>query len=255
MQYKNYFFNRWSLYLALGSIFLLIGVASMTKESFLNSTKTPTVGKADTSTVRYLPLGDSYTIGQGTEVTKNFPHQLSKSLESKGITLAIVAEPARTGFTTQDMIDQELPLVAKLSPDLVTVLIGVNDWVQGVSKEQYQINVQIILDTLLKHISAERIIVVAIPDFSLTPSGSDYTTGRNGSAGIAEFNNIMRDSAQTRDIEFVDIFVLSQEQARIRSEKTLAPDGLHYSASGYQEWLQHILPTTEKALVNQFLQQ
>ena len=38
-----------------------------------------------TITVKYLALGDSYTIGQGVEENERWPNQLSAQLESNGI--------------------------------------------------------------------------------------------------------------------------------------------------------------------------
>ena len=45
------------------------------------------------------------------------------------------------GFTSRDVIEVELPQLAALRPDFVTLLIGVNDVVQGVPEATYRQNV------------------------------------------------------------------------------------------------------------------
>ena len=42
-----------------------------------------------------------------------------------------MTNPAVNGFTTEDLIASELALVGRLKPELVTILIGVNNLVQG----------------------------------------------------------------------------------------------------------------------------
>ena len=88
--------------------------------------------------IRYLPLGDSYTIGEGVIQKDSFPFLLANELQKRKIIIDILANPAVTGYTTQNLIEQELPLLQKLKPNFITLLIGVNDWVQGISEVQYK---------------------------------------------------------------------------------------------------------------------
>ena len=102
------------------------------------------------NTVTYLPLGDSYTIGQSVTKNERWPNQLVEKFASSGTKLQITANPSVTGYTSQDLIDRELPLVPKIKPDFVTVLIGVNDYVQGVDSVTFQKNLNYILTSLQK---------------------------------------------------------------------------------------------------------
>jgi len=99
--------------------------------------------------IDFLPLGDSYTIGISVRQADRWPDQLVEVLAGR-VPLRVVANPARNGLTSRDLIDDELPLVARLKPGLVSVLIGVNDVVQGVSADRYRGNVALIVDTLLE---------------------------------------------------------------------------------------------------------
>ena len=112
-----------------------------------------------------------------------------------------------------------------LRPEFVTVLIGVNDVVQGVPPERYEANVVTILDALLARLPADRIVTVAIPDYTVTPAGADYGDPRQQHDGIVANNAVMARLSGERDIAYVDIFDISLRAADDRS--LVADDGLH----------------------------
>src|SRR5438270_2181828 len=95
--------------------------------SFLESS--PTLEQL-TIPERFLALGDSFTIGTGTTPDRSFPAVLVGIWRDRGARVEL-SNPAMNGYTTDDLIADELPLVASYGPDLVTVLIGANDIVQG----------------------------------------------------------------------------------------------------------------------------
>ena len=88
--------------------------------------------KPDTTSVRYLALGDSYTIGTGaSDSSHNYPSILASRVAKETRTKVDVTNPAVNGFTTLNLIDRELPYVGRVKPDLVSILIGVNDLVHN----------------------------------------------------------------------------------------------------------------------------
>jgi acyl-CoA thioesterase-1 len=197
-------------------------------------------------TTLYLPLGDSYTIGTGAKESEAWPVLLAQHLKASKVDCTLLENPARNGFTTQDLINEELPLVKKLNPNFVTLLIGVNDWVRGVPVRTYSANLEFILTEIQKTVSNKRIILVTIPDFGVTPQGKNYGHGRNIGEGIAEFNNIIQKEAKRRNLALVDIFEISRKMADDNS--LVAKDGLHPSAKEYAIWESMILPEALKLL-------
>jgi acyl-CoA thioesterase-1 len=195
--------------------------------------------------VRYVALGDSYTIGTSVDEAERWPNQLVARIPE----LELVANLAVNGYTSTDLIDRELPQLDRLSPELVSVLIGVNDVVQGVGDSEYAGNVAVILEELLRRLPPDRIVCVATPDYTRTPRGADYGEPDQQSDGIVRINAIMREAAEQRGIAFVpETFELSQ----VASEEPslVAADGLHPSAELYRRWVEVIAPVVEGLLVS-----
>jgi acyl-CoA thioesterase I len=199
------------------------------------------------SEIRYVAVGDSYSNGEGARPEQSWPALLARHLSSEGIKIALVANPSVTGWTTQQAMERELPLFRQARPDFATLLIGVNDWVQGVSAETFRRNLGYLLEQMLSVLPVKgRLLLVTIPDFSVTPEGPKYARGRNISEGISSFNNIIIEEARKRNLQVADIFPASQ---RMRDHPALvAADGLHPSAKTYAEWEQVIYPLARDLL-------
>jgi len=195
---------------------------------------------------RYVALGDSYTIGTAVEPAERWPNLLVAALDDAPLSLALVGNIAVNGYTSRDVIDLELPQLAELRPDFVTLLIGVNDVVRGVPHEAYRRNTEAILDDLVALVSAERILVVTTPDYTVTPAGGGYGDPVRQSAGIRAFNEILTTTASSRGILVVDIHDLSLHAALDPS--LVARDGLHPSGEQYALWVKRILPAVETLL-------
>lgn len=191
--------------------------------------------------IRYVAIGDSYSSGEGATPQQSWPALLARHLQSEGIKITLVANPSVTGWTTQQAIDHELPVFGEARPDFATLLIGVNDWVQGVAAEKFRQNMNYILTEMLSTLPGkDRLLVITIPDFSVTPDGPKYAKGRNIAEGIASFNRIIMEETASRSLRVVDIFPASR---RMRDDRSLvAADGLHPSAKAYAEWERIIFP-------------
>jgi acyl-CoA thioesterase I len=197
--------------------------------------------------VRYVALGDSYTICEGASESESWPVLLAAHLNESGIAAELVANPSRTGYTTQDLIDKELAVFERSSPTFATLLIGVNDWVRGVDEGTFRKNLVFIIDRIQSMLPDKKMLVlITIPDFGVTPSGKYYGGGRDISAGISSFNAIIMDEAKKRDLKVVDIFPVSKEMKN--DPELVASDKLHPSAKEYAIWEKMIFPVAREAL-------
>jgi len=194
--------------------------------------------------MRYVALGDSYTIGTSVGEVECWPNLLVARVPA--LELELVANLGVNGFTSRDVIEVELPRLPGLRPELVSLLIGVNDVVQGVPADAYRANVAEILDDVIARVGAARVFVVTTPDYTVTPAGADYGDPAQQSAGIARNNAIITELATTRGIAVVDIFDISLEAGADRS--LVADDGLHPSGRQYARWVGRILPVVEQLL-------
>lgn len=196
--------------------------------------------------IRYVALGDSYTIGTSVDPDESFPEQLAAALRAEGIDVDLVANLGVNGYATADVIRDELPALDEAAPDVVTLLVGVNDAVQGVPLATYERNAAAILDDLLARLPARQIIVVTVPDYTLMPRGGDYGDPADRSRAIADNNAAMSALAGSRGVAVVDIVDISREVA---TDPTLgASDGLHPSGAQYARWVERLMPVMRDLL-------
>lgn len=198
-----------------------------------------------TRPLRYLALGDSYTIGEAVAHDEAFPHQLGARLRAEGFGLAPPEIIARTGWTTDELraaLDAHLP---QETYDLVTLLIGVNNQYRGRDAENYRVEFAELLERAIAYAgnAPARVIVLSIPDWGVTP----FARGRqNVSAEIDAFNAINRAETLARGARYLEITHASRRAQHDAS--LLASDELHPSAKMYGEWAREILPLAREIL-------
>jgi lysophospholipase L1-like esterase len=224
----------------------ILGVAGAVAACAPDTTPSGTPAPED-ETVRYVALGDSYTIGTGVPAGTGWPEQLSVSLAFDRPQIELVANLGVNGFTSEDLIRHQLPVLDELDPELVSVLIGVNDVVQGVPEETYAANVATILDDLVARLPADRILCVATPDYTVTPQGGAFGEPDRQRARIERVNQVMGEACAERGIAFVgEIFEISREAETDPS--LVATDGLHPSVAQYSRWTDAIIPVVAEML-------
>jgi lysophospholipase L1-like esterase len=197
--------------------------------------------------LRYVALGDSYTIGTGTRTpAERWPDQLVARLGPTPPTLDLVANLGVNGYTSRDVIDAELPRLDGLRPEFASLLVGVNDVVQDVPESTFRDRAASILAALLERLATNRIVVIATPDYTVTPQGAAYGDPVAKSAAIRRFNEVLHELVAARGIAYVDTYDLS---LRAAADPTLvAGDGLHPSGTQYGLWVERIGPVVERLL-------
>jgi len=145
----------------------------------------------------------------------------------------LLSNPAVNGYTTDDLIAEELPLVSSFRPTLVTILIGANDIVRGTDAESYRAQLERIHGAVHRDAPDARVIALPQPDWSLSPAASGFGDSAVIARIIERFNTVAREEAERAGASWVDLFPLMREQGR---KHLLAADGLHPSAEAYAEW-------------------
>lgn len=191
--------------------------------------------------VRYLALGDSYTIGESVEETERFPNQLAALLADEGMSMEVTII-ARTGWTTDELWQGIQAHPIEPPYDLVSLLIGVNNQYRGYDIQEYRAGFKFLLNKAIEYAggNATHVVVVSIPDWGVTP----FATGRDAAQIAAEidaFNQVNLDETRLAGAQYVNITPISRQAAD--DEKLTASDGLHPSGSMYMQWAQLALPT------------
>ena len=196
--------------------------------------------------LRYLALGDSYTIGEAVAETDCWPNQLTRKLATEGIRTDVTII-ARTGWTVNELWQGIHLNPPEGTYDLVTLLIGVNDQYRGYPAAGYRDDFQFILNIALEYAGGDpdRVIVLSIPDWGMTP----FAAGRDTqmiAEEIDQFNSINREEAEKAGVHYVDITPISRT---VTAESDLvAVDGLHPSGRMYAEWVDLVLPLVRDIL-------
>jgi lysophospholipase L1-like esterase len=221
---------RWTLVLFIGLTFLSCQKPS---EAALKPID-------DSTSISWLALGDSYTIGQGVNTSERFPAQTLELLKSRMIKTAQLTYVATTGWTS-GQLDKSISQQNLAYYDFVTVLIGVNDQFQGIDTSTYSKNFKSILNRAIQSTRGEsqHVLVMSIPDYSLTPEGKKLDTTKI-KREIDLFNTLNKKVAKDFKCQYLDITVLGREA---KSNPTwVAKDGLHPSAVAYKNWANRIFP-------------
>jgi acyl-CoA thioesterase I len=189
------------------------------------------------SSLNYLALGDSYTIGESVAESGRWPVQLVTQLKGKGLQINDAQIIAKTGWTTSELnmaIDKAAPTS---DYDLVSLLIGVNNQYRGLSASSFKPEFEALLERAIGFAGGDKskVFVVSIPDYGVTPFGQTRNPAKIAKE-LDEYNEIQKTICEARGIAFFDITPISRKAI---SDKTLvAEDGLHPSAKMYSEWVE-----------------
>ena len=199
--------------------------------------------------LRYLALGDSYTIGEKVDPGVRWPVLLADALRARGVALAPPAIIAETGWTT-DELDEAITRADLAGPfDFVSLLIGVNDQYRERSVEAYRAGFLDLLGRAIGFAGGDpgRMLVLSIPDWGVTPFAEDDTRSPGQiAAEIEAYNAAARAEATREGAHFVDITPVSRTAAGDPS--LTAEDGLHPSGAMYALWTDLALPVALRAL-------
>tara|TARA_Y100001958_G_scaffold146728_1_gene126726 strand:- start:2557 stop:3222 length:666 start_codon:yes stop_codon:yes gene_type:complete len=185
------------------------------------------------SNLRYLALGDSYTIGEGIPFEHSYPKQIVNEI----YLIDSVRVIAKTGWTTDELIDT-LDNVSLPKYDIISLLIGVNNQFRGYSIENYVKEFENLLVRAINYSkNKSNVFVLSIPDYGVTPFGKSRGKEKIYNE-INTYNDINRSISEKYNIMYFDITDISREA---ESDTTLlADDKLHPSKKMYEMWIDKI---------------
>ncbi|MGQ1786191.1 GDSL-type esterase/lipase family protein [Saccharicrinis sp. GN24d3] len=207
--------------------FLFLGIASRGQEIHVSNP------------IRFLALGDSYTIGQSVLVSERWPNQLASYLENRGFTIGKLEIIARTGWRTDDLQNNIELQNPSNDYNLVSLLIGVNNQFQGTSFEKYPTEFRQLLNQAIQFCGGKvaGVFVLSIPDYGYTPFGT-YNRATI-SAQIDMYNQVNRRISEELGVTYIDITTISREAEE--KPQYIASDNLHPSGQMYAQWVREVI--------------
>lgn len=150
-----------------------------------------------------------------------------------------MTNPAVNGFTTIDLINNELGYLGRLKPQLVSILIGVNDLVQGRTLEQYRTSLVKIYDSVAAlKLAAGRVVAISIPNWSVVPAAAGFGAPDHLKRLTDTFNQVAQREALARGFTWLDITDVSTSGTG--SPGWISSDRLHPGDPQYAAWAEVI---------------
>jgi lysophospholipase L1-like esterase len=198
------------------------------------------------ASLKYLALGDSYTIGEALPVEDSWPMQWAHALRANGIAIADPGIIAKTGWTTDELSEAlneaETNNTLSLPYDLVSLSIGVNNQYRGRSTDNYHEEFSALLKRAIAYAGnkTSHVFVISIPDWGLT--GFGQKSGRDVAQIAHEldaYNAINFKISNMAGVHYMDISKITR--AAGAEAKLYAEDGLHPSRALYALWVKELL--------------
>ena len=199
-------------------------------------------GSLPDGSVVYAAVGDSTGTGFGARGGGYVERLFARIQQDRRASRLI--NPSLAGANTAQVLQSQMEQVISSNPTLVTVGIGLNDLLQGVSEDEFAKNYEEIVSRLLKTHAV--IIVTTLPDLSAAPALSKRAPGEL-SARLTGYNQRIELIAARYGLLLVDLYTMSREPLRQHPE-FFAADGMHPSDAGYEYWAETLWPAVSKAI-------
>ncbi len=182
------------------------------------------------SPITYVALGASDAVGVGSSEpgSQGYVPLIAARLPlgSHALNLGI------SGIRLHEALSEELPLALSTSPQLITIWLVANDFVDGVSYQSYISD----LNTLLQQIRAKtqaRVVMANLPDLTRLPAFSNETRAQKTRQleAIDQWDQGIAQVAARYEVALVDLL---QDGSELTDHPGyISGDGFHPSAQGY----------------------
>lgn len=194
-------------------------------------------GQKQGKVISYVALGDSLTAGVGVEnYEQSYPYLLAQKMSSGTLSVSL-NDLSVPGAKTADLKNNLISSAVKIDPDVITILIGVNDIHGNISLTEFKNNYEEILQRLTTETKA-KINLINIPyigadDLMLPPYGYYFNWQ------TIRYNTVINALAKTYDVKYLDLYSPSLAQFQ-KTGVHYSADSFHPSAQGYAAWAQII---------------
>ncbi len=199
--------------------------------------------------IKYLALGDSYTVGTAIGQESAYPFLLKKRLEENdtisGVEVTVIAQ---NGWTTSNLQQGVFSAKPSTNYDLVTLLIGVNNQYQGKSKVEYRREFRELLEQSIQLGSGDKnnVFVLSVPDWGVTPA-ADRNRKEDIAREIDLFNQINKEITDSLEVQYFNITEVSRTASN--NLDLVAKDGLHFSEKMHKLWVEIIYTDIKKQVL------
>lgn len=185
-----------------------------------------------------LFLGDSYTIGEGLPLAASYPYQTIQLLRRRGYPFFAPEIIARTGWTTDELLTAIDQTTLLPSYSYVSLLIGVNNQYRGRDTRDYTREFTQLLHLALRLTgSPERVVVLSIPDWGVSP----FAAGQDRpliARAIDDYNAVAQAITQREATRFIDITTHSRTTGA--DPAAFTADGLHPARTTCAYWAKQL---------------
>jgi lysophospholipase L1-like esterase len=180
----------------------------------------------------YVALGDSLTAGRddhGPEgVRIGWARRLAGILSTRTAMPCVLTNLAADGASVAVVLERQLPLVARISPDLVSVTVGMNDIRDpAFSEDRFAAELGRLLDGLIT--TGATVLTCTLPDIagimSLPADLVEVARQR-----MRQASDIIREQAARPGAVCLDVW----EMSGAANPELFGPDRIHPNASGHQ---------------------
>jgi acyl-CoA thioesterase I len=180
----------------------------------------------------YVALGASDAVGMGsdTPVSQGYVPLLAARLPKGSHALDLGVN----GIQLHEALTAELPLALSTSPDLITVWLVANDFIGGVTYNDYMQDLAALLSQLRSGTHA-RIFMANLPDLTRLPAFSGDTAAQKAQMlrEIERWDAGITQQAARYGVTLVDLFKRGSEITA--HPEYISGDGFHPSPAGYAQ--------------------
>lgn len=185
------------------------------------------------NTITYVALGDSLSAGVGVDAYEDsFPYLLAKYLSGNDNQL-ILKSLAVPGAKAVDVLNTQVQTAIDRQPQIITLLVGVNDIHNNISLAEFSANYEGILQRLSSETRAQ-IYVINLP---LIGTKSLFRAPYRAwfDERTKKFNKAIEKLAANYQVKYLDLYTPTKDLLGQEGEHYSA-DLFHPSAIGYKIW-------------------